>query len=423
MNINYSKFIIYLFIAACLGRIGEAKPKEWNQFRGPNGDGDAGMANLPIKFSETKNLTWKTSMPGKAWSSPVVSNGNVWITNAEENGFKMWAIQLDWITGKQLKKILVFENKKPQFCHPMNSYATSTPVIAGNQVFVHFGSHGTAALNVNSGQKIWERRDFKCDHYRGAAASPIPYLDTLIVHFDGHDYQYIVCLNQKTGKTIWKKERAYDFKTDNGDRKKAYCTPSVIKHNGRVELISPGAVATESRNPKNGELYWTARTGGMNSSSRPILRHGLVYIFCGMGSMSAIRPGGNGDVDETHLVWNRRKVVPKKSSPLLLGDYLFMISDEGVASCNNPKTGEVYWAERLGVKGQCASSPIHANGLIYSFSSEGDCVVFKPAPNGLQIISRNKLAHGCMASPAVVGNSLLVRTKQNLYRFDRHITQ
>lgn len=413
--------ILTTFIA--LHCYGNDKPAYWNQFRGPNGDGDAKSANLPLKFSEKQNLTWKTPVPGKAWSSPVVMDEKVWLTNAEPDGFKMWALQIDWNTGSLLKKILVFENEEPQYCHPMNSYGTPTPVIYDGRVFVHFGTHGTAALDAQSGQVLWKRRDFKCDHFRGAAASPIAFNDSLIVHFDGHDLQYIVCLDQKNGKTRWKKEREYDFKTDNGDRKKAYCTPSVITHNGRHELISPGAVATESRNPKTGELYWTVRTGGMNASSRPIYRHGHVYVFCGMGSMSAIRPGGSGDVDKTHVTWTRRKVVPKKSSPLLLGNYLYMVSDEGVASCNNPKTGEVHWAERLGVKGQCASSPIHANGKIYSFSSDGDCVIFKPDPSGLQIVSRNKLPDGCMASPAVVGDSLLVRTKQNLYRFDRHNAQ
>lgn len=413
--------ILTTFIA--LHCYGNDKPAYWNQFRGPNGDGDAKSANLPLKFSEKQNLTWKTPVPGKAWSSPVVMDEKIWLTNAEPDGFKMWALQIDWNTGNLLKKILVFENEEPQYCHPMNSYGTPTPVIYDGRVFVHFGTHGTAALDAQSGQVLWKRRDFKCDHFRGAAASPIAFNDSLIVHFDGHDLQYIVCLDQKNGKTRWKKEREYDFKTDNGDRKKAYCTPSVITHNGRQELISPGAVATESRNPKTGELYWTVRTGGMNASSRPIYRHGHVYVFCGMGSMSAIRPGGSGDVDKTHVTWTRRKVVPKKSSPLLLGNYLYMVSDEGVASCNNPKTGEVHWAERLGVKGQCASSPIHANGKIYSFSSDGDCVIFKPDPSGLQIVSRNKLPDGCMASPAVVGDSLLVRTKQNLYRFDRHNAQ
>ena len=408
-------FIILLFASSLV----QSKPLHWNQFRGPDGNGDAGNSQLPVEFSEEKNLTWKTSMPGKAWSSPVVKDGKIWVTNAEADGFKMWAIQLDWKTGKQLQKVLVFENEKPQFCHPMNSYATPTPVIEGGRVFVHFGSHGTAALDADSGKKLWQRRDFKCDHFRGAAASPIPHNDTLIIHFDGHDLQYIVCLEQKTGKTIWKKNRAFDFKTDNGDRKKAYCTPSVIKHDGQLELISPGAVATEARKPDNGELLWTVRTGGMNSSSRPIYRHGMVFVFSGMGSMSAIKPGGKGDVDDSHLVWERRKVVPKKSSPLLLGNYLFMVSDEGVASCNNPKTGEIYWAERLGIKGMCSSSPIHANGNIYSFSSEGDCVVFKNDPSGLKVINRNKLNEGCMASPAVVGDSLLVRTKENLYRFDQ----
>jgi outer membrane protein assembly factor BamB len=353
----------------------------------------------------------------------VVMDGKVWLTNAEAEGFKMWAIQVDWHSGKELKKVLVFENKEPQYCHPMNSYGTPTPVIYDGRVFVHFGTHGTAALDAQSGQVLWERRDFKCDHFRGAAASPIVFNDSLIVHFDGHDLQYIVCLDQKTGKTLWKKEREYDFKTDNGDRKKAYCTPSVITHNGRQELISPGAVATESRNPVTGDLFWTARTGGMNASSRPIYRHGHVYVFCGMGSMSAIRPGGDGDVDKTHVTWSRRKVVPKKSSPLLLNDLLFMVSDEGVASCSNPLNGEIYWADRLKIKGQCASSPIHANGHIYSFSSEGDCIVFKAKKEGLEILAHNKLPSGCMASPAVVGDSLLVRTKQNLYRFDHHHTQ
>ena len=412
-----------LMFSFLIQSFGVEKPAFWNQFRGPNGDGDAKSSNLPVKFSEKQNLTWKTPVPGKAWSSPVVMDEKVWLTNAEPDGFKMWALQIDWNTGNLLKKILVFENEEPQYCHPMNSYGTPTPVIYDGRVFVHFGTHGTAALDAQSGQVLWKRRDFKCDHFRGAAASPIAFNDSLIVHFDGHDLQYIVCLDQKSGKTRWKKEREYDFKTDNGDRKKAYCTPSVITHNGRQELISPGAVATESRNPKTGEIYWTIRTGGMNASSRPIYRHGHVYVFCGMGSMSAIRPGGSGDVDKTHVTWTRRKVVPKKSSPLLIGNYLYMVSDEGVASCNNPKTGEVHWAERLGVKGQCASSPIHANGKIYSFSSDGDCVIFKPDPKGLQIVGRNKLPDGCMASPAVVGDSLLVRTKQNLYRFDRHNAQ
>ena len=413
--------ILTTFIA--LHCYGNDKPAYWNQFRGPDGDGDAKSANLPLKFSEKQNLTWKTPMPGKAWSSPVVMNGKIWLTNAEPEGFKMWAIQLDWHSGKELKKVLVFENKEPQYCHPMNSYGTPTPVIYDGRVFVHFGTHGTAALDAQSGQVLWKRRDFNCDHFRGAAASPIVFNDSLIVHFDGHDLQYIVCLDQKSGKTRWKKEREYDFKTNNGDRKKAYCTPSVITHNGRQELISPGAVATESRNPVTGDLFWTARTGGMNASSRPIYRHGHVYVFCGMGSMSAIRPGGDGDVDKTHVTWSRRKVVPKKSSPLLLNDLLFMVSDEGVASCSNPLNGEIYWADRLKIKGQCASSPIHASGHIYSFSSEGDCIVFKAKKEGLEILAQNKLPTGCMASPAVVGDSLLVRTKQNLYRFDRHDTQ
>lgn len=410
----------WLFILLFLPMLASvlAKPTQWNQFRGPNGDGDANDADLPVSFSEKDNLVWGVPFEGKAWSSPVVSDGLIWATNAKEEGKRLWAHQFDWKTGHELQKILVFENPNPQFCHPMNSYATPTPVISNGMVFLHFGAHGTAALDAKSGEKLWERRDFKCDHWRGAAASPIPYNNTLIVHFDGYDKQFVVCLDQKTGRTLWQTKRAFDFRTNNGDNKKAYCTPSVINHEGRLELISPAAVATEAFDPATGKLLWTARTGGMNASSRPIYRHGHVFVFSGMGSMSAIRPGGKGDVDDTHVTWSRRKVVPKKSSPLLIGGFLFMVSDEGIASCSNPLTGEVIWAERLKIKGQCASSPIHASGRIYSFSSAGDCIVFKAEKNGLNILAHNRLPNGCMASPAVVGDSILVRTKDSLYRFE-----
>jgi outer membrane protein assembly factor BamB len=394
------------------------KPIAWGEFRGPAGDGDAKHANLPVDFSETKNIAWKSPVEGKAWSSPVVKDNIIWVTTADIDGHELRAIQFDWDTGRKTKDVLVFAVEEPQYCHPLNSYATPTPVIANNLLFVHFGSHGTAALDFNTGEKIWERKDFICNHHRGPAASPIAHNDNVIIHFDGYDFQYIVCLDQNTGRTVWRKNRAFDYKTDNGDRKKAYCTPTVIKHMGREELISPGAIATESRNPLNGELYWTARTGGMNAAARPVYRHGHVFVLCGMGSIWAIRPGGKGWIDKSRISWTRRKVIPKKSSPLFVDNYLFLVSDEGVASCNNPLTGEILWAERLGVQGQCAASPIHANGKIYAFSSEGDVIIFLPCPKGLKVVNRNKLDHGFMASPAVFGDSLLVRTKKNLYRID-----
>jgi outer membrane protein assembly factor BamB len=394
------------------------KPIAWGEFRGPAGDGDAKHANLPVDFSETKNITWKSPVEGKAWSSPVVKDNIIWVTTADIDGHELRAIQFDWDTGRKTKDVLVFAVEEPQYCHPLNSYATPTPVIANNLLFVHFGSHGTAALDFNTGEKIWERKDFICNHHRGPAASPIAHNDNVIIHFDGYDFQYIVCLDQNTGRTVWRKNRAFDYKTDNGDRKKAYCTPTVIKHMGREELISPGAIATESRNPLNGELYWTARTGGMNAAARPVYRHGHVFVLCGMGSIWAIRPGGKGWIDKSRISWTRRKVIPKKSSPLFVDNYLFLVSDEGVASCNNPLTGEILWAERLGVQGQCAASPIHANGKIYAFSSEGDVIIFLPCPKGLKVVNRNKLDHGFMASPAVFGDSLLVRTKKSLYRIE-----
>ncbi len=406
-----------LLLLALAGGL-QAKPEHWNQFRGPDGDGDARDADLPLTFGENQHVVWKTPMSGKAWSSPVVQDGTIWMTNALLDGKKMWAVCLDFETGKKLHEILVFENEKPQYCHKMNSYATPTPVIEGGRVFVHFGTHGTAALDAKTGKKLWERSDFKCNHHRGPAASPISFEKSIIVHFDGFDVQYVVALDQTTGETLWRKDRAFDFRTNNGDNKKAYCTPAIIRHDNRLELISPAAVATESRNPRTGDLLWTVRTGGMNSSSRPLYRDGLVYVFSGMGSMSAIRPGGKGDVDKTHVAWTRRRLVPKKSSPLYLNGLLYMTSDEGVVSCNDPKTGDILWAERLGGKGQYAASPIHAKGRIYFSSSEGDFPVLE-AGKEFKVLARNKLDAGCMASPAVVGDALVIRTKTHVYRFGK----
>ncbi len=198
-------FLLTLILAGSL----QAKPEYWNQFRGPNGDGDATDADLPLTFGEDQHVVWKTPVAGKAWSSPVVLDGHVWITNALENGHKMWAVCLDFETGKKLHEVIVFENKKPQFCHKMNSYATPTPVIEGGRVFVHFGTYGTAALDAKTGKKLWERRNFKCNHYRGPAASPISFEKSIIVQFDGYDVQYVVALDQATGKTLWRKDRAF----------------------------------------------------------------------------------------------------------------------------------------------------------------------------------------------------------------------
>jgi outer membrane protein assembly factor BamB len=282
-------------------------------------------------------------------------------------------------------------------------------------VYVSFGAHGTACLDTKTASVIWQRQDKElyCDHFRLPASSPILHNGLLYLIFDGADRQFVAALDKKNGKTKWLHKRAFDYRTNNGDRKKAYGTPVVFTHKGRAQLIAPAGVATEALDPLSGKLLWTAGTGGMNVSGLPQYGHGLVFINNGMGSMSAIRPDGKGDLE---AAWSTRRNIPKKSSMILHGAHLYMVADTGVASCMDAKSGKALWSERLGA-GQFAASPILAKDRLYFFSMNGDVVV-TPAEPKFKEPKRGKFADGFMATPAVTGNALILRTKSAVYRVD-----
>src|SRR5689334_22957571 len=177
----------------------------WPRFRGPDGDGHSDAKKLPLTWSETQNVVWKTSIHDRGWSSPVVWGDQVWLTTATEKGREMYAVCLDRATGKVVHDIKVFEVPNPDpLGNPMNTYASPTPVIEEGRVYVHFGSYGTACLDTKTGKRLWERRDLTCNHWRGPASSPILYRDLLILTFDGYDVQYLAALDKATGKTVWK---------------------------------------------------------------------------------------------------------------------------------------------------------------------------------------------------------------------------
>ncbi|MBP86235.1 MAG: quinonprotein alcohol dehydrogenase [Planctomycetaceae bacterium] len=391
-----------------------AAADNWPQFRGPNGDGRA-EADLPLELSEKQNVQWKIPIHGKAWSSPVVWGDQLWLTTATEDGKQMSAICIDRYSGKVLRDIIVFENENPRFAHPTNSYASCTPVIEEGRIYFHFGSYGTACLDTRTGTKIWERRDFECNHWRGPGSSPIVHGDKLIVAYDGYDHQYVTALDTGSGKTVWQRDRDIDYGTDNGDRKKAYSTATSFEHKGRLQVVSPSATDTISYDPNTGEELWRVHHGGMNAAARPLYAHGLVYIAAGSGPLSliAVRPDGSGDVTDTHIAWGFGKSAPKRPSPIIDGDLMFMIDDKGVASCINAKTADVVWQERVG-GGEYRASPILAGGHLYCFSVKGHVTVIK-ASKDYQVVAEGDFDNGFQASPAVAGNSLYLRTIKDLY--------
>ncbi len=392
-----------------------ASEPAWNQFRGPTEDGHVSSADLPVRWSETENIRWKTEVPGKAWSSPVVANDLVWLTNATEDGRQLSVVAIETAGGKVRLDRIVFAIAEPMFCHPFNSYASPTPVTDGKRLWVHYGSAGTACLDATSGETIWQRQDILCDHHRGPGSSPILFENLLILTFDGFDRQYVAALDCDTGKTVWETDRSINYGSDDGDFKKAYSTPKVFTHAGRLQLVSPAAVATISYDPRSGQELWAVYHGGYNAAARPLYSHGLVVICTAGGDrLLAVRPEGTGDITATGVAWKFGKSAPTRPSQSVVGDQLYMVSDTGIFSCLDIATGEVRWSERL--SGRFSASLVESGGRLYACDEDGGFVVFKANPERFELVAENKLAAGCMASPAVIGDDLLVRTKTHLYR-------
>ena len=392
--------------------------ENWPQFRGPRADGQTLAQGLPITFGEEESVLWKTPVHGKAWSSPVVWEQQIWVATATKDGKELGAACVDAETGKILHDVVVLQIAKPQFCHPMNSYATPTPVIEKGRLYLHFGVHGSACLDTTTATPLWTCQDFACDHFRGPASSPIVVDDLLVLTFDGIDVQYLVALDKRTGKTAWKRDRNIVYDADDPDYHKAFSTPAIISVKGEKQLVSPSAGATIAYLPKTGEEIWRVRSGGMNAAALPLFGNGLVYATSAAGGyqLFAVRPDGRGDVTDTHVAWKFAKNVPTRSSQILVGERLFMISDAGVISCVDAKSGESVWQKRLG--GAFSASPLFAEGRIYFFGEEGEVPVVAAADE-YKLLANNSLGDGFMASPAVYNNSLILRSRSHLYRIGK----
>ena len=391
---------------------------EWPAFRGPSGDGHADAARIPVAWSETENVTWQTLIHGRAWSSPVVSGTDIWLTTATEDGTQLSVLCVDLNSGSIRIDRKVFDVENPTDIRAFNTYASCTPVIENGRLYASWGSLGLACLDAATGDTLWSRRDLECDHYRGPGSSPILHNGKLYLHYDGFDFQFAIALDAQTGETIWRTDRPTDFRTDNGDIKKAFATPLVIEVNGREQLISPASKGAFAYDAHTGEEIWRVLYDGFSTAARPLFAHGLVYLSAGFprSEIIAVHPDGSGDVTDTHIAWSEKKLMPSKPSPLLVGDLLFVINDDGgVATCLDALTGEKIWQERIG--GNYSASPLYADGRVYFFSEDGKTTVIRAAREFEQL-AENQLGDGCMASPAVIGDTLLLRSLSHLYRLD-----
>lgn len=389
----------------------------WPQFLGPEGNAHAQSTKLPVSIA-AENIFWQTAIHGKGWSSPVIWDNDLWMTTATPDGHKLSVICVDKPSGKIVLDKLLFEVEKPSEIHDFNSYASPTPVLENGKAWISFGSYGTACLAGRSGEVLWQRRDLPCEHFRGPGSSPILFENLLILHMDGFDFQYVVALDKETGQTVWKVDRKVEYGSDNGDFKKAFCTPTIIQVNGQPQLISPTSKASLALDPRTGKELWRIRFKEFSATVRPVYGNGLVFINTGFGkaALHAVDPTGTGDVTETHVRWSAAKGIPSKPTHVLVDDLLFMVHDGGAATCFEATTGKQLWQERLG--GNYTATPLYADGKLWFFSQEGKIKVLK-ASREFEELGESQLGDGFMASPAVSDDLMYLRSRTNLYQVGR----
>jgi outer membrane protein assembly factor BamB len=380
--------------------------EDWPEFRGSTGQGVSSERGLPLTWSETKNVRWKVAIPGKGWSSPAILGDRIWLTAATEDGKSLRAICIDRNSGAITQNLEVFRIKNLGPMSPKNSLASPTPVLEGDRVYLHFGAHGTACI-TQTGEIVWKTRLEYDNGQHGPGGSPVLYDNLLIVSCDGLEIQYVVALDKLTGKVKWKKLR---------QGYQAYTTPLVVKLPAGDQVISPGALRAIAYEPRTGKEIWNVRYGdGFSNVPRPVYGNGLVYICTGFQepSMLAVRVDGRGDVTKSHVAWTLKRGVPLTPSPLLVGDELYMVNDGGIASCVDAKTGAELWRARI--SGNFSASPIYADGRIYFLSEEGLTVVIAPGKK-FQALATNQLDGETLASMAVSGGSIFIRSRTHLYR-------
>lgn len=380
--------------------------QDWPEFRGPSGQGHSAERGLPVTWSETEHIKWKTAIPGKGWSSPAILGDKIWLTTATEDGKSLRALSVDLKSGAVLVNVELFRLKSPGALNPKNSLASPTPVLEGDRIYLHFGANGTACIN-QTGDILWKTKLDYDNGQHGAGGSPVIYDDLLIVSCDGLGQQYVVALDKQTGKVRWRKYR---------QGYQAYTTPLVVRLPAGDQVISPGAFRAISYEPRTGKELWQITYGeGFSNVPRPVFGNGLVFICSGFQepSLLAVRADGKGDVTKSHIAWSLKRGIPRTPSPLLVGDELYFINDNGIATCVDAKTGTQHWQMRL--PGEHSASPIYADGRIYFLNEEGESVVIAPGKE-FKALAQNRLDGQTLASMAVSNGSIFIRSQTHLYR-------
>jgi outer membrane protein assembly factor BamB len=413
---------------------------DWPEWRGSSGQGVAVITKLPESFSETSHVTWKTELPGRGHSTPVIAGDVIWMTTAVEKmatqeeaerrlktntgdqpvvvlaSVSLRAVAVDRKNGKLLHDIELLNVKEPQWAHALNSYASPTPVLSNGRLYAHFGSFGTVCLDASTQKVVWKNEELQVMHENGPGSTAVLWKNRLIAHFDGSDAQFIAAFDTETGQRAWKTKRSGKM-DPRPQLQKAYGTPIVIQSGGLPVLISPAANNIYGYDPLSGEELWRVPYGelGFSMSALPVADEKMIYFSTAYGKSKVMALKHHG-ANTPETAWENNKNAPKMCSPLLHDGLLYYVDDGGILSCVDAQTGEAFYRERLG--GKFSSSPIWVDGKILIGSREGVVSLVK-AGRSFQLLSQNTLDGSIMASPSSDGEALFIRTDKALYRIEK----
>lgn len=380
----------------------------WPQWRGPNGDGISPETNVPIKWSATENVAWKSPIPGEGHSSPVVWGESVFLTTALPETQDRQLLRLDARTGKILWQRSVVKAAR-EAMHRENSPASSTPVTDGERVFTSFQDGPRVDLRCFdfAGKQLWALQPLTFEGEHGYSYTPVVYRDLLIFDFRQEGEAALLALDKRTGQERWRVEPSR--------RRISHITPFLIDDGRRPQLIVSGSDETRSVNPETGETIWWCR--GPSDVSVAGLSYGSGVLFVTAGypdrNRMGLRVDGSGDVSSTHVAWRSRRQVTYVPSPVYHDGHFYSILDEGILCCFDAQTGETVWDHRL--EGRVRSSLVLAGGNIYSTNDKGVTTIFRATPKGFEPVAVNDLKEFCYSTPAIANGRLYLRTGKNLY--------
>jgi outer membrane protein assembly factor BamB len=410
----------------------------WPQWRGPASQGVSQERGLPTAWSATEHVSWKTPIPGRGHSSPVVWGSRVFLTSAIEGEVVPGAaaaphviggqpfvhpdttgadrmhtlvvLALDADTGRVLWQRTAYEGTVYDGRHRRGSFASPTPATDGTAVYAYFGAEGVYAYDFD-GTLLWRAEPGKIKTLGvGAASSPVLYESLVILQCDDDDGKdsFIVALDKRTGKEAWRTERPVEV---------SWATPVLVEAGGRTELVTSGSQFIIAYDPRSGRELWRTKGVESNAIHTPLVGHGLVVVTAGFPAKKviAIRPGGSGDVTGTHVAWTYEKGTAYVVSPILYGDHIYLLSDGGIMTCLDAKTGAVrYEGGRPPKPARFMGSPVAYDGKLLITSDAGDTFVIRAGPT-FEVLGTNVLDEGVSASIAIANGRLFIRGESHLY--------